>query len=444
MHTYWHIILSNPNAEFIMSRRGELFSFMHKQMIARYNCDRVAVGMPLVTPYGVNEWRADLNPGYDSNLGQQIADGVDTFDPRPNNARITGMGAIEEGSLRLYNDIDRGVVGGVRLRYENGQDYGISVVADVAEAFGGDNRYANIHNAGHIRLGSMGNGGQGGVLSYTTTSVRDPIFFRWHSFLDTFYMRWKNSIGRYTDVELGFEDVTINQISTISQGGARNQLVTFTEFTDYRLDQNQVKSQAGEIITYERLNYEHFTFETRLTSRTAGRGIGRMFLIPAVGNYANIDASEVAVEVDKFLIEMVPGENVIRRDSNDAPTLAKPPPGLTDLQADLVRGISEEEFNHAHCGWPEHLAIPRGTAEGMPFNLVLIVTRLVAGDADRIEDWNRLSQTSWGWCGVRQGQGAAPDSRPYGFPFDRSTPLQDILGNRSNAASQLVTITYAD
>ena len=40
----------------------------------------------------------------------------------------------------------------VRLRYENGIDRGISVVADVAEAFGGDNRYANIHNSGQKTL----------------------------------------------------------------------------------------------------------------------------------------------------------------------------------------------------------------------------------------------------------------------------------------------------
>ena len=33
-------------------------------------------------------------------------------------------------------------------------------------------------------------------------------------------------------------------------------------------------------------------------------------------------------------------------------------------------------------------------------------------------DWQKLSMTSWSWCGIRQSDGDVPDSRPMGFPLD--------------------------
>jgi hypothetical protein len=32
-------------------RRGEMFLFMHRQMLARYNAERIALGMALVEAY---------------------------------------------------------------------------------------------------------------------------------------------------------------------------------------------------------------------------------------------------------------------------------------------------------------------------------------------------------------------------------------------------------
>jgi hypothetical protein len=37
---------------FFCSRRGEMFLFMHRQMLARYNADRIAIGLPFVEAFG--------------------------------------------------------------------------------------------------------------------------------------------------------------------------------------------------------------------------------------------------------------------------------------------------------------------------------------------------------------------------------------------------------
>ena len=42
--------------------------------------------------------------------------------------------------------------------------------------------------------------------------------------------------------------------------------------------------------------------------------------------------------------------------------------------------MSERDFNWANCGYPISMALPRGSNNGMSFQLVLIVTQLLPQD----------------------------------------------------------------
>jgi hypothetical protein len=95
--------------------------------------------------------------------------------------------------------------------------------------------------------------------------------------------------------------------------------------------------------------------------------------------------------------------------------------------------------NYCNCGWPFHLLVPRGTPEGMPFRLLVMLT-----------DWNedRVSHDahcgSMSFCGVRDA--AYPDRRAMGYPFDR--PLHagrrspTVVARQRNMALRDVTITF--
>jgi tyrosinase len=71
------------------------------------------------------------------------------------------------------------------------------------------------------------------------------------------------------------------------------------------------------------------------------------------------------------------------------------------------------------CGWPQHLLLPRGTPEGMVFDVFVIVTD---GELDKPaeelaeveEDVCLSSHILCGKWGRRY-----PDARPMGYPFDR-------------------------
>jgi len=53
-------------------RRGEMFAYMHGQVLHRYNCERLANGLGLTEEFGPPHWPQGIWPGYDSQLGSVI------------------------------------------------------------------------------------------------------------------------------------------------------------------------------------------------------------------------------------------------------------------------------------------------------------------------------------------------------------------------------------
>ena len=66
------------------------------------------------------------------------------------------------------------------------------------------------------------------------------------------------------------------------------------------------------------------------------------------------------------------------------------------------------------------MLLPRGTSNGMPFDLFVMVTNEVNGEIPTV---NQLStkdrcEMAYLFCGVRNNR--YPDLKPMGFPFDRA------------------------
>jgi tyrosinase len=66
-------------------------------------------------------------------------------------------------------------------------------------------------------------------------------------------------------------------------------------------------------------------------------------------------------------------------------------------------------------GWPNHLLIPKGSPDGVTFELFCLISNY---DDDEVEQElvGRCNKAS-SYCGVRDG--FYPDHRAMGFPFDR-------------------------
>jgi len=435
MHWIWHLILNDGNTVRLMRRRGEMFFFMHRQMLNRYNADRLAVGLPPVVAYTPRDWTSNgALIGYTPRL-------LSGYTGRAANRAMGTRDAGQIGRARtnLMNAVNRRVVGRTRLGYANGVDFGISALGDATEPVGNTGGIGSYHNQGHVIISELSTGGNG-VMGGTENAIKDPAFFRWHEQIDGVFSTYKRNLGRYSDNDLDYPTVTVTSISTDSLG-VQNRLRTFLQVDRLQVNNNNLLTpRGGRTVSVERITYDPFVFNIQLQSTTAGLGVGRIFLVPTT--YANRDSYPFAIEMDKFLIRLNPGANTIQRSVNESPIFSKAAPSLDNLQSNLLRGMSERDFNWANCGYPIDMAIPRGTRNGMSFQLVFIVSPLLQQDRARVNDWSR-TETAWGWCGFREGQRGLPDSRPLGYPFDRHLSVPDVTNGRSNAISTPITIVHS-
>jgi len=448
MHGIWHILMSDPQAPWVMKRRGELFYHMHKQMLCRYNADRLAVGLKPVKQYSMNDWGRPVLKGYNPRLGADIAAGGTNYPLRKDGKRFSdeAIEIIQYGVNVVKHSLRQMRINNTRLGYSRGIDHGISILGDLLEPYPdlqNPDAASLLHNYGHVVFSEMSEGSSDeftGVMGYAETAMRDPVFWNWHKFTDDFFTDYKSKLGPYENFELDFPGVQVTSISSTS-GGKRNHLRTFTDFNTLELDRNLLTTMNGTIMRYERLNHDPYLFNIRVHSEVQDWAIGRIFLIPSKKIWDN-DMIDSVIEMDKFLIELNRGMNVITRRAVDSPLMTTGAPSLLNLQEHLLKGISETEFNWGNCGWPIELALPRGNAAGQKFVLVVMLSKLHPKDHDNISTWLKLDKTAWGWCGMRQGEGSFPDSRPMGFPFDRPTTLMKILGKNLNMKTTTVHIRH--
>jgi YD repeat-containing protein len=98
---------------------------------------------------------------------------------------------------------------------------------------------------------------------------------------------------------------------------------------------------------------------------------------------------------------------------------------------------SDAATNYCNCGWPFHLLVPRGTSEGMPFRLLIMLTDW---ELDRVPDESSCGSMSF--CGVRDRR--YPDRRPMGYPFDRPFPsgIANAVAGQQTMATRDITIRH--
>ena len=125
-HWHWHLVypgeagnLSNAEAMRVVNkdRRGELFYYMHGQIVARYNLERFSNGMNRVRPFG--NFREPIAEAYfpklirSSNMRSypgRVANQLLRDVNRPDNNTVVSISDMELWSGRLLEAIDQGFI----------------------------------------------------------------------------------------------------------------------------------------------------------------------------------------------------------------------------------------------------------------------------------------------------------------------------------------------
>lgn len=198
------------------------------QILARYNNERLCNGLERVKP--LNNLRERIPEGYFPKMVRSVSNRA--YPPRIDNALLYDVnrddGLVEIAELerwrdRIHQAIDQGFVveQGTNRHIALDETNGIDILTNILEASRlSPNRqyYGQLHNYGHNLIAYAHDPDNRhledyGVMADVATAMRDPVFYRWHSFIDSFCVKFKNTLRPYTNDMLRYDGITIKDIS---------------------------------------------------------------------------------------------------------------------------------------------------------------------------------------------------------------------------------------
>jgi tyrosinase len=455
-HRHWHIVYPGSGLNgHLQDRQGELFFYMHQQMLARYDADRLALGLPRVEPFA--DYRAPIPEPYGERpSGRRLVD-VDRED---------GGGTISVAELERQRD----AVAAVDFKQGDDLKAGLAALAAMEEPEEGTpSPDVWHHGAGHIITAWIMHPRSGlpmGPIGHTRSAIRDPFFWRWHKHVDelAYQLQERHDEHPFTDAPpvtiRGDDDPAGPDIVLVLErqlpAGSRDdpdlaQAWGEETFGGQRFgDPPDAAASTAELTTLFTespfdpdaadslpvLHLDHEPFVTYLRIRNDAderkRVTFRLFLAPD----ELADERRAWIEFDKFDTWLEADTNtVVYRPSWLASVVRKPatrPPQFVQPPARTRR----EQY--CRCGWPYHLLLPRGTEEGMPFRLAAIVTDYAKDHIGGDPNCGSLS-----FCGSVDA--AFPDQREMGYPFNRpfsTRTITETLAAEPSMASRSLVITH--
>ncbi|GLH11231.1 Phenoloxidase 1 [Gryllus bimaculatus] len=435
-HWNWHLVypFEGPREVVDKDRRGELFFYMHQQIIARYNFERLSNKLKLVQRF-IN-WREPIPEAYFPKLDSMLASRV--WPPRQAFALIRDIARPVEQTYIDLQDMERWrerifqAIHDGRVQNVNGsfvplsERNGIDILGNILEASDlsiNPNLYGNLHNVGHLLLGFIHDPDHRhlesfGVIGDSATAMRDPIFYRWHAFIDDLFQEHKNTLPRYTDRHLGYPGITIKSAELLTNGKQPNILNTFWQKSDLELSRGlDFLPQAQIFVRITHLQYTPFVYRIRVQNSGKERmGTVRIFMAPHFDDRGLPmrlrQQRGLFIELDRFLVLLKSGDHTFIRNSTQSSVTI--PYERTFRNQDRNQATSEDT-NYCGCGWPQHMLLPKGTPDGLQADLFVMVSNY-ADDQVNQRSTNMCRDAS-SYCGVRGEK--YPDRRAMGFPFDR-------------------------
>lgn len=166
-HWHWHLVFpfDGPDEVINKDRRGEIFYYMHQQVIARYKTERICNNMPPVEPF--SNFRAPIKEGYYSKLDTLVANRAwpgrpDGTAPKTLRRVVDDLNLditeIERARDNFIQAVNQGfVVNKLNERIPLDEVRGIDLLGNMMEASPklspNYNVYGNLHNSLHNLIG---------------------------------------------------------------------------------------------------------------------------------------------------------------------------------------------------------------------------------------------------------------------------------------------------
>ncbi|XP_017079787.2 phenoloxidase 3-like [Drosophila eugracilis] len=472
-HWHWHLVYPievTPGADKSIvdkDRRGELFYYMHQQVIARYNAERLSNYMGKVK--ALEDLDEPIAEGYFPKMNSLMASRA--YPPRFNNTRLTSVDRpvnqlkvsvddVKRWRDRIYQAIHQGFVVDVKNdKIALDEVKGIDILGNIVEASALSPNmalYGDMHNMGHILLAYSHDPDHRhleahGVMGDSTTAMRDPVFYRWHAFIDNVFQEHKRLLRPYEVEELNYPGIQVLKVEVNSKNQT-NKLTTFWQQSQVNMSRGfDFLPRSNVLAQITHLQHVPFTYTINaVNSANAARfGYVRIFMAPKPNgrNVSSFLAEQrlAMIELDKFVVQLNPGLNTFVRRSTESSVTIPYERTFRNLDENTPAKNSpeEQESFFCGCGWPNHMLVPKGRPEGLPFELFVMISNY---DNDRIDqDTVGGCNDAGSYCGIRDRK--YPDRRSMGYPFDRMPQLNAVVLKDfllPNMHTVDITITHED
>lgn len=124
-----------------------------------------------------------------------------------------------------------------------------------------------------------------GVMGDVNTAMRDPIFYRWHGYIDTIFRKWKDTLQMYTPQQLGYTGITVSSVQTelLKNPEVKNQLLTYWQRSEVNINGGLDFQPDGDVF-FQFSHLQHAPYQYRIivnnSTSSSKRGTCRIFIAP--------------------------------------------------------------------------------------------------------------------------------------------------------------------
>ncbi|XP_030571206.1 fat-body protein 1 [Drosophila novamexicana] len=435
--------LVNPMVE-QTTRRSEMILHTFRQLLARLNQERIAgrLGndeMKLIDNSRLIMLNQDQTQRYAVRLNEM------RLDSRRNRVLIEQINAIE-GRLQQ-------VIGHVVREMSNGNIGVNRVTGSGVEQIDEQLRIEGL--IGDVLMGRLGNIGILRILrellqdanvqldrSGLGVSMGDRLLQhtlrRIISIVDDLR---EQQLGVYRREQLDMRDVTINAVRV---GKLRTRIEDSDMDVSSLLEQPQ---QMQMMVRQRRLNNKPFTIDMDMSSERPQDVIVRLFLGPrqdATGREVNLEQRRSDfVLLDAINTQLQSGRNRIQYLSTNIAWTTRDATPYSEIYRRVMttlRGQQDAMMVNDLVGengrFPQRLLLPRGRPEGLPMQLLVIVSPMERLGREQLMRMERID----GVMGMSMA--SIMDSRPLGFPLDRRINNEQELLQLPNVQLEDVMIIH--
>nr|CAD7568050.1 unnamed protein product [Timema californicum] len=423
-----------------IDRRGELFIYYQKQLLARYFLERLSNNLGDI-PSFEEEYEIGYFPRLRFNNGQSVT-GRQQYSKFYDTEAIS-VQDVKETASRLRQAIESGYI-------FNEQGEKISLFETDGRNMLGEliNFYGNSPNkhyygsyftealyvTGHVADPQQQYGLAPSALLNYETALRDPLYYSMVKRLfESVVFKYVAKQPKYT------YETSVTYLHLVSQlafpgikvqGVEVDPLITY--FDDFEINLDNVVSvndpKDGEHVDFRvkqgRLNHKPFNYKVSVESDKETDVMIKVFITPKYDSYGrefDLDTKIFySVELDRFPAKVNVGTTVIERNSRDSSVAVPDAPSFRYILKHVDAALEDKEeyfidkFARYH-GFPQRLLIPKGRKHGFPVEFVVVVLPFDQADKDDLWKYNLGSVTLLG----TPANTKYPDSRPINFPLDR-------------------------